>query len=365
MSANHLYHTWFERIRQLLPHERITRLRNIVWLMVGIYQSKSVHLSDVAGQIPGRAKELSIVRRLSRFLTNPAVRVREWYASVARNLLHSTAQTVGEIRLVADGTKVGFKHQLLVVALAYRRRALPIAWTWVRCAKGHSSAHKQQALLAYVRGLMPENVPVLLVGDSEFGAVPVIRQLEKWQWHYVLRQKANHQVKLAASNTWQRLGGLVHKPGQSMWLGPALLTSKYAHPVNLLLHWKVGEDDPWLLATNLSSQGKTLRAYRRRMWIEEMFGDLKGHGFDLESTHLRHFARLSRLTLAVALLYVWLVSIGTRAIKNGQRHWVDRKDRRDLSIFRIGLRLTERYLTNDFSFAIPLCPDYGCKLSGS
>ena len=365
MSANRLYHTWFERIRQLLPDERITRLRNLVWLMVGIYQSKSVHLSDVAGKIPGRAKELNIVRRLSRFLTNPAVRVRQWYASVARNLLHSMAQTVGEIRLVADGTKVGFNHQLLVVVIAYRRRALPIAWTWVRCAKGHSSARKQRALLAYVRGLMPDNMPVLLVGDSEFGAVPVIRQLEKWHWDYVLRQKANHQVKLAGSNTWQRLGNLIQQPGQSIWLGPALLTSKYAHPVNLLLHWKVGEDEPWLLATNLSSRGQTLRAYRRRMWIEEMFGDLKGHGFDLESTHLRHFARLSRLTLAVALLYVWLVSTGARAIKNGQRHWVDRKDRRDLSIFRIGLRLTERRLINDLSISIPVCPVYGCKLSGS
>jgi len=69
---------------------------------------------------------------------------------------------------------------------------------------------------------VPENVPVLLVGDSEFGAVPVIRQLEKWQWDYVLRQKANHQVKLAGSHTWQRLGNLVYQPGQSIWLGLAL-----------------------------------------------------------------------------------------------------------------------------------------------
>ncbi len=71
MSANRLYHTWFERIRQLRPDERITRLRNLVWLMVGIHQSRSVHLSDIASKIPGRAKEFSIVRRLSRFLAKP------------------------------------------------------------------------------------------------------------------------------------------------------------------------------------------------------------------------------------------------------------------------------------------------------
>jgi len=37
------------------------------------------------------------------------------------------------------------------------------------------------------------------------------------------------------------------------------------------------------------------------MWVEAMFGDLKKPGFDLESTMLRHFLRLSRLTLAVVL----------------------------------------------------------------
>ena len=36
------------------------------------------------------------------------------------------------------------------------------------------------------------------------------------------------------------------------------------------------------------------------------------HGFDLESTMLRHADRLSRLTLAVSLLYVWFISAGPR-----------------------------------------------------
>jgi hypothetical protein len=60
------------------------------------------------------------------------------------------------------------------------------------------------------------------------------------------------------------------------------------------------------------------------MWLDELFGDLKGHGFDLERSHLRHFARLSRLTLAVVLLYDWLVTTGVGVVKRGLRHYVDR-----------------------------------------
>jgi hypothetical protein len=363
MSTNRLYHTWFNRIEQLRPDERVTRLRNFVWLLVGIYRSKAVHLSKVALMIPGDANLLSVTRRVSRFLDNPAIRVREWYEPIARDVLQAMAKTVGEIRLIVDGTKVGFGHQLLMVAVAFRRRAIPIAWTWVRKSRGHSSAAKQLALLAYVRGLIPAKTSVLLVGDSEFGAVEVMRQLETWKWKYVLRQKGNYGVKLAARD-WQRFGDLVERLGQSNWLGRGLLTFKHAHPTNLLAHWKRGEKEPWLLATNLSSRQEALVAYRRRMWIEEMFGDMKGNGFDLESTHLRHFLRLSRLTLAVALLYVWLISTGSKTIKNGQRCLVDRAERRDLSIFRIGSRLVERRLINALPISIRLQPVYGCKLSG-
>ena len=85
-----------------------------------------------------------------------------------------------------------------------------------------------------------------------------------------------------------------------------------------------------------------------------MFGDFKKHGFDLEATRLGHFQRLSRLTLAVAVLYVWLVSVGTRTIRSGDRHLVDRKDRRDLSVFQIGLRFIERCLTNELHFSVTL-----------
>ena len=364
MSTNRLYHTWLQRVRQLRPDERITRLRNFAWLVTGIYQSRSVHLSKIAGKVPGSAKLVSATRRLSRFLDNPRMRVRAWYAPVARRWLDCVAQTSGEVRLIADGTKVGFGHQLLMVAVAFRGRAIPIAWTWVRCVKGHSSAIKQLALLAYVYGLVPVGTVVLLVGDSEFGAVEVLRQLDTWGWKYVLRQKANHLVKLAGGGDWQCFGDLIQTPGQSLWFGTGLLTSKCAYSVNLLAHWAVGEDEPWLLATNLLSKQEALRAYRRRMWIEEMFGDWKGHGFDLESTHLVHVQRLSRLTLAVAFLYVWLVAVGSRSIKSGDRQLVDRKDRRDLSIFQIGWRIIERRLSNSLTFLMALCPYGQLKLSG-
>jgi hypothetical protein len=356
MSINQLYHTSSQQLRQLRPSERITRVRTFVWLLVGIMRSKSVQLSQIALKVEGRAKQLSIVRRLERLLANAAVRVREWYAPIARAWLTSATRTTGEVRLIVDTTKVSFAHQLLMLALAFQRRAIPIAWTWRKGAKGHSSARVQIALLAYVRSLLPPNVPVVLVGDSEFEAGDLQAQLDVWGWGYVLRQKPNNQVQRATQRSWQAFRALVKHAGQSMWVEGGRLTRKHQRRVNLLAHWAEGEKDPWLLATNLPTRRAALRAYRRRMWLDELFGDLKGHGFDLEHSHLRHFARLSRLTLAVVLLYDWLVTTGVRVIKHGRRQYVDRKARRDLSIFQIGFRWIERCLTNAQPITMSFAP---------
>jgi len=355
MPINNLYHTWNMRIRQLQPTERKTRIRNFAWLIVGIHQSRSVKLSRIAGKMPGKAKLLSFIQRLSRLLANPAINVRAWYEPIARSWLASQASHLQQVRLIMDGTKVGFAHQLLIVSLAYRKRAIPIAWTWVKHIKGHSTPETQLSLLAYVRNLLPKGIAVLLVGDCEFGAVEVLQQLERWQWDYVLRQKGRTHVCLFGQTEWRDFGSWVEKPGRSVWLGKGWLTQTKIYPVNLLVHWKVGEDEAWCLATNLPDRQMTLQAYARRMWIEEMFGDLKSHGFDLELTMLRHADRLSRLTLAVALLYVWSISIGTKTIQNSQRDLVDRKDRRDLSIFQIGLRFIERLLINSIPCSVDLC----------
>jgi hypothetical protein len=201
MPISQLYGTLQHLLLQLRPAERTTRIRNWSWLLVGLCLSRSVHLSKIANKIPTKATLPSATRRLSHLLDNAAIRVRAWYEPIARSLLERAARGGGEIRLIADGSKVGFKHRLLMVGLAYRRsRAIPVAWSWVRSEKGHSSAYKQRALLGYVRRFLvpdqptPSSSRVLVVGDCEFGAVEILKQLEEWGWYYVMRQKSSHLV---------------------------------------------------------------------------------------------------------------------------------------------------------------------------
>src|SRR5215211_2760527 len=104
MPIKQMYGTWIRRICELRPTQRITQVRNFVWLVVGIYHSRCVHLSKIAGKVPGAAKNLSTVRRLNRLLDNPAIQVRAWYEPIARQWLKAQLAWLGEVRLIVDGT---------------------------------------------------------------------------------------------------------------------------------------------------------------------------------------------------------------------------------------------------------------------
>jgi len=355
MPTGKLYRIWKEQIRALRPSQRITQIENFVWMMIGIYQSRSVHLSKIAGKVLGDAKLLSTVRRFERFLDNKAVEVCTWYEPLAKQWIAAQWQQLGEIRLIVDGTTVGFGHQLLMVCLAYRRRSIPIAWDWIKQVRGHSSAKKHIELLKYVKGLLPKKVVVFLVGDSEFGSIQVLKQLNQWRWFYALRQKSNTGFRVGKFGAWHTLESFVRKSGDSVWLPKGFLTKQHALPASVRVYWKAGEKEPWCLATNMPDRKLVLQSYQRRMWIEEMFGDLKKHGFDLESTMLRTAEHLSRLTLVVAYVFDWLISAGAKIIHIGLRHLVDRKDRRDLSLFQIGWRFIERQILRLLPFPLSLC----------
>ena len=113
MSVNQLYHTWLGMIEQLVPQERITRLRIFVRFATWSLLEPLGSLEPDCAQDPGDGETQQQSQAPRRFLKNPKVQVRHWYESLARRLLESMAARGAEIRLLIDGTRVGFDHQLL------------------------------------------------------------------------------------------------------------------------------------------------------------------------------------------------------------------------------------------------------------
>jgi hypothetical protein len=141
------------------------------------------------------------------------------------------------------------------------------------------------------------------------------------------------------------------------------LTQAHEQLTHGVVDWRTGAKQPWFLATNQKTVRAAVRLYRRRLWIEHLFAELKGHGFDLESSHLRSFLRLGRLTLVVCLLYLWLVAVSRQVELRHLIDLVDRHDRHDLSSFRWGWDFVERCLA--LADPIPLIYSSNlCSVSG-
>jgi hypothetical protein len=352
-----LYSTLHEAVLPFAGSMLDSQLANLVRIMEGLIEGRSVHLSRIASEVTSEANKLSVVTQLTRFLSNHLVDVRAVYEVVGRALLEQ-ASRAGRLVLIMDCTKVGFSAQLVMVSLAYQGRALPLIWTWLPYPKGHSLTATQVELLSTLRTWLPAQAQVAFVGDSEFGRCWLQEELNFWGWSYVLRQSSHNCVWRQQDSGFLNLDQIKLRGQGIQWFPHTLLTEQNAFPTNVLGYWADGQDSPWWLATNLSTPEQVLALYPYRMWTEEMFGDMKGNGFDLEATHLRDTDKLNRLTLAVSLLYVRLVALGVELTKLGRAREVDRSDRRDLSFFRLGFDFLKRCLKLNQPILPGFFPDF-------
>ena len=78
--------------------------------------------------------------------------------------------------------------------------------------------------------------------------------------------------------------------------------------------------------------------------IETFFSDQKSRGFNIQKSHLEDPQRLSRLLIATCLAYIWIVYLGSLCKSDGWQAIIHRRNRCDLSLFRLGLQLLEHFL---------------------
>jgi hypothetical protein len=343
MNNLQLYHKVFQQLSQWLPEERVTRLRNGVLLIAGLYLSGAVHLPHIVREWPLPGKAPSLSNRLRRFLDNRRVKVEEWYHPLVSQMMNRLAGQT--IRLIVGCSQVGRHHRALMVGIAYRKRALPVAWRVYRGSKGHIGHPQTIALLKHVRRLLPAQCMVELVADAGFESVGLLAWLSRQHWHFAIHLSGRTKVTWRGQS-WLKLNQIMIQEGQTLPIGWVRVAESHNYGwVWLLAHWAKGEEEPWYLVSNrAASSVQLIRMYQRRMWIEETFGDFKGHGFDLEATRLDDPQRIERLMLGICIVFVCLIALGSWLVKRGFRHLIDLKSRRDKSYFRLGWDWLARFL---------------------
>jgi hypothetical protein len=351
--SQQLYHTVFGRLREGMPRQRITRTRNVALVVTALYLAASCALTRIADHLLVSGCKDSRVQRVRRLLMNPRLAVRACYQSTVMAILRHMG--TARIVLILDRTTLGNWLNILTVSVAYRGRALPLAWRVCK-KQGQFRYWHIAALLRWVKACMPGTVEarkVWVVGDREFQDVALQTLIEHdLGWHYVQRITQNLWL-WPQDKPPLKPSQVAVQPGQLYELAHVRVTQKHAGPAHFVAYWAVGEPEPWYLLSDQPNSLQTLHVYRRRFWTEPMYRDFKSFGWQLEASRLRDPKRLERLLLGIALAYVWLLQLASAVIKGGGRRLVDRSVRRTLSYFRIGWNWVEWRLDRGLPVVLP------------
>lgn len=314
---------------------------------VAMLMAAHCRLSRLALVGVGFAKAPSRERRWQRLVANERLAMKDALNHWARWVLADA----GELTLMLDETPQGNRLRVMKLARQIRGRAVPLLW---HCYRPHALPMSQDRLvldlLRRAAQALPEGARVTLLADRGLSWPAVLDFCERHRWHYVLRIQGQTRVRLPDDRTL-RADALAPRAGTS-WCGAAQVFKKAGwRACNVVARWRAGCKEPWLLITDLPANGYRCRQYRKRMRIEECFRDEKSHGFQWQQSRIRKPEHASRLLLVMALAMALAIRLGLLLIKTGQRHRLERRNRRTYSVFQLGLRHVQCLL---YALALPL-----------
>jgi hypothetical protein len=355
MSDNHRRYRAIRRaLTQCYPDELSGRMAQHVTVLAafisGIVGSKSSQLPSIASKIPDQAKFESRVKRLSRWLDNEQIKEEVYFLPYAEILLNCLA--LETLVLVMDGSGVGRGCCALMLHVIYKGRALPLAWVVRQCPKGHAPEALHIELVELVRDLIPEGTKVVFLGDGEFDGIGLQEAMSTSGWLYACRTAKSTVATWEGVRFNLDLLGSSIKPGMLIELKEVQFTRDAYGPVMVLCCWAKGEVDPLYLVSNLSSAEEAIKYYKKRFRIETFFSDQKSRGFNIQKSHIEEPQRLSRLLIATCLAYIWVIYLGSLCKSDGWQEIIHRKNRCDLSLFQLGLRLLEHFLNKGLSIPV-------------
>jgi hypothetical protein len=336
---------WSREVGRLVPGLGVWQQRALALFSLGVASAKHCGAARVAAVVPGAATVPSTTRRFERLLANERLDVRAARGAVGAAVLeqargHPVWLALDETHQghTASGARLG----VLALRLCYRERAIPLAW--VCYAPGHAPASFPVLigrLIAEVAARVPPDTQVVLMTDRGLSWPSLLDQCRAVGWSFLCRVQGSTRLQ-TADGTPGPIRDRAPRPG-TRWQGRGRAFLKAGwRAVNVVAVWRRGDDEPWLLVTDLDPTWARCTQYRHRMDEELSFRDDKTAGFDWDASRVRDPAHMDRLLLVLQLAAGFVLAQGVFVLQHGLRPVLERPDRRSLSLFALGLRWLDR-----------------------
>ncbi len=269
---------------------------------------RSANLMSLAAALPRQPGRIDMrYQWIVRVLANPLIECDAVMLPFAREVLTRAQAEAGpeeRVDLILDQSRASERHQILMLALRWGERALPLA-SRVEETEGAIGFGVQKRLLDTTAAWLPEGARVRLLGDRFYGTPALIGHCQWLGWDYRLRLKGNLRLWINEADA----GPVERLARDTPYLTGVELTARRVR-TNVGFIQDPGHEEPWIVAMSETPGYLTTLDYARRWGIEPMFSDFKTRGFGLENSQIRYPDRLARLILVMALALYFAVSIG-------------------------------------------------------
>src|SRR5215212_3817131 len=298
MGPQGVWQAWEAEVSRVLSSLGVRQRRVLALFSLGVALAKHCGLARVAAVVPGLAVVPSITRRFERLLANRR--------------------------------------------LVYRERAIPLAWVCYRPGEAPAPFPVLIGRLIHeVAALIPSDTPVVLMTDRGLSWPSLLGHCRRVGWSFLCRVQRQTRVQTVDGRAGT-IGDLAPHPG-ARWRGRgrAFLEAGW-RDLNLVAVWRRGDEQPWLLVTDLAPAWVRCDQYRHRMDEEESFRDDESAGFAWDASRVRDPAHMDRLLLVLQLAALLVLVQGAFVLQHGFRRVLERPDRTTLSLFSLGLRWLDR-----------------------
>jgi hypothetical protein len=355
MSPQGVWQEWEGEISRVLSTVGVWQRRALALFSLGVASAQHCGLARAAAVAPGLALVPSTTRRFERLLASERLDVQAARGAVVAEVLGAgRGQTLW---LALDETHqgrtdTGARFGMLALRLVYRERAIPLAWVCYRPGEAPASFPVLLGrLIDEVAALLPPAARVVLMTDRGLSWPALFDRCRRYGWSFLCRVQRQTRVQTADGHDGT-IGDLAPRPG-TRWQGHGRAFLKAGwRDLSIVAVWRRGDEQPWLLVTDLRPAWVRCTQYRHRMDEEESFRDDKSSGFDWDASRVREPAHMDRLLLVLQLAALFVLVQGVFVLRHGLRRVLERPDRRTLSLFSLGLRWLDRAR----SHLVPLDP---------
>jgi hypothetical protein len=366
MHAIRVFETWLRRNCVFMHRARIAA---VVKLVDGLLMGGRATLAELGRGVRTAVLEKHNIKCADRLVGNGHLGGER--LGIYRALAHWLLGSVERPWIVVDWSDIELGHAYLMLkaAVPVGGRALSI-YEEVHPLKRYNSPKTHRRFLERLQRVLPVGCRPVLITDAGFRG-PWFQAVEALGWDWIGRVRNRVNYAHEGTSVWRPTTSLYREAGprpESLgrcWLSKRSPYGCYLHRYRAFQRGpgrprkprrsarngqraRAQAREPWLLATSLSPQAwsarRVVRAYEKRMQIEETFRDLKSHrwGYGLQYARSRSPERLANLLLltTLAMVATWLVGLAAKA-KGWMRHFQANtvKNRAVLSVFFLGRRV--------------------------